>query len=340
MNTPKVSVIVPVYKAEKYLAECIESILRQSFLNFELILVDDGSPDGSGDICKRYAQIDNRLKVIHQNNSGVSAARNAGIAISKGEYIAFIDSDDSVDETFFENAVEAIEQSEADLYISGLMMEFWKDKMKEKIIPYGIQQEVIFTPKTLLEHMEVSYPQICICGPWCKLYKRAIIEEHNIRFEKSLQYGEDTYFNLDVLRVCRLICFSSDIFYHYRRDSEESLFSRFHRDTFEVHQTVYGKMCQLMQESCCDKAAMNRFEGLYFSLLVGGIHEYYKHYHESTVLEKQELVKKVTEDNYVQRTTFRNIRGAKNKVIFLLLRIKCYWLVRLIFYWKYCPNIR
>ena len=95
-NKPTISIIVPVYKVEPYIRQCVESVLGQTYSNFELILVDDGSPDSCGAICDEYAEKDSRVRVIHQENGGVSAARNAGLDIMKGEYVAFIDSDDFV----------------------------------------------------------------------------------------------------------------------------------------------------------------------------------------------------------------------------------------------------
>lgn len=107
MNTPLISIIIPVYKAEKYLHCCVDSVLAQSFTNFELILIDDGSPDNSGTICDEYAKQDRRIKVFHQENQGVSAARNLGIEQAKGEWIAFIDSDDWVENTMYEEMYHA-----------------------------------------------------------------------------------------------------------------------------------------------------------------------------------------------------------------------------------------
>ena len=103
LNEELISVIIPIYKVEKYLRECIDSIINQSFKNLEIILVDDGSPDNCGKICDEYAKKDNRLKVIHKENGGLSSARNAGLDIATGEYISFVDSDDYVSNKFIEN---------------------------------------------------------------------------------------------------------------------------------------------------------------------------------------------------------------------------------------------
>ena len=125
---PKVSVIVPVYKVEKYIGKCIESILSQTFKDFELILVDDGSPDSSGAICDQYAQKDSRIQVIHKTNGGVSSARNVGISKSNGEWLCFVDSDDTVDKDYIENF--GLEQYKSELFIQGYKKKLDKNYMK------------------------------------------------------------------------------------------------------------------------------------------------------------------------------------------------------------------
>ena len=115
MNSPSISIIIPVYKAEKYLHRCVDSVLAQTFTNFELILIDDGSPDNSGAICDEYAKQDGRVKVFHQKNQGVSVARNLGIEQAKGEWIAFIDSDDWVENTMYEEMYHTASLANADI---------------------------------------------------------------------------------------------------------------------------------------------------------------------------------------------------------------------------------
>ena len=113
-NSPLVSVIVPVYKVERYLPRCVESILGKTYTNFELILVDDGTPDRSGVICDRYAEKDSRIKVIHKENGGVSSARNAGIDAAQGEWITFVDSDDWVAENYIEAMIIPVVEKNVD----------------------------------------------------------------------------------------------------------------------------------------------------------------------------------------------------------------------------------
>ena len=128
-----ISVIVPVYKVEKYLRECVDSILAQTYTNLEIILVDDGSPDNCGKICDEYAQNDSRIKVIHQENGGLSAARNAGLDIATGKYIGFVDSDDYAELNMFEELHKRIIENNADLSICGVK----KFGMESRCFFYG-----------------------------------------------------------------------------------------------------------------------------------------------------------------------------------------------------------
>ena len=327
----KISVIVPVYKTEKYLIECIESILSQTFKDFELILVDDGSPDNCGKICDDWSKKDSRIVVIHKENGGVSSARNAGLEEAKGEYITFIDSDDYIDNEFFHYAYNKIQEHNADLFVSGLIMELWQQQAIIDRNIYTINAPEIYSPKTLFEDWGEKFPPICMCGPCCKLYKSNIIKSNSISFDQSLDCGEDTYFNLHVLKKVQKIYFSEKIFYHYRRGNEDSLFSRFHKDTYEIHYKVYGKMRQLMIECNCKKQAMLHFENNYFCMLLGGLHEYYRFYDKTTAIEKKELIKKISNDLNIRKLKLGTVHGIKNKILCVLLKCRWYSVVSYLF---------
>ena len=134
MNTPFISIVVPVYNVERYLPRCIESILRQTYTNFELILVDDGTPDRSGIICDRYAERDSRIRVIHKENGGVSTARNTGIDAAKGEWITFVDSDDWVSDEYLKTLTTHLHNNSYDLVIGGFEFRHftvWKGDAEE-----------------------------------------------------------------------------------------------------------------------------------------------------------------------------------------------------------------
>ena len=134
MDAVQVSVIIPIYNVEKYLEDCINSILEQTFQNYEAILVDDGSTDKCGEICDEYAKKDSRIKVVHTENQGLSEARNTGILLAKGKYLAFVDSDDFVRNDFLQKLYEAIEKSEADICEANFVYAFTEKNIKAQII--------------------------------------------------------------------------------------------------------------------------------------------------------------------------------------------------------------
>lgn len=322
ISTPAISVIVPVYNCRDYLASCIDSILGQTFRHFELILIDDGSHDGSETLCDTYAHLDPRVNVIHKANGGVSAARNSGIDIAKGKYLTFVDSDDTLDSTFLEYAFETAETHGVDLFISGLFMESYRSGELFQTVTYGIDAPAKFNPRTLLEALTIHYPLICICGPCCKLYRAALVKQKQLRFPLSLNRGEDTYFNIAVLEHVNTIYFSDQNFYHYRRSRSDSLYSTFHRDIYEIHRLIFGKMRVCMQKCQCSPAAMDRFENLYFSMLLGSIGEYYHFQAQTTPRERKAFIQKVAADPCLQRYSLHTMQGFKNKTMLLLLKWK------------------
>lgn len=207
-SEPLISVVVPVYKVEKYIHECANSILDQTYKNFELILVDDGSPDTCGEICDDYSRKDTRVRVIHKKNGGLSDARNAGIDIAKGEYITFIDSDDYVDSRYLEVLMKLCNQYEADIVQVG----FTSDKAE---LAHPQQSKLIikrFSPHDALRDM-LRMRDVQVIA-WAKLYRRVLFE--NIRYPVG-RLNEDnlTTYKL-LLSSKKCIVTSSKKLYFYR----------------------------------------------------------------------------------------------------------------------------
>ena len=214
-TTPVVSVIVPVYKTEKYLAECIESILAQTFEDFEMILVDDGSPDNSGKICDDYAARDPRIRVFHKENGGVSSARNLGLDRARGEWIAFVDSDDRLGK---DHLRELHENTDGNVCISasGYFNVFdgrtTENRFREERVPAEEICALFRREKPVL-----------FWAPWGKLFRNPARVGKRVRFREGIHYAEDWIFLLDYLKTMRCgIAFSSDVSYFYRRYGESS----------------------------------------------------------------------------------------------------------------------
>ena len=258
----RVSIIVPVYNVVNYLDECIRSILDQSFTDFELILVDDGSTDGSGELCDQWGVKDKRVVVVHQGNRGVSSARNEGIKRAKGTYISFVDSDDWIGKDYVLHLVYGLE--DADLAVSGLMRVFSDQTKKKTWVEGALNYEL--TEKQCNEFF-LMLKEDCFYGPVCKLYKREIIINNNILFPENCSYGEDLLFNFHYLEHVNKISNVSAIDYYYRILDAGSLTKRVRIDRFE---NDYGQWRVI--ESFCKSRKLNSAEvKSYLGLKLWGI---------------------------------------------------------------------
>lgn len=243
---PKISVIVPVYNTEKYLCRCIDSILAQDFTDFELILVDDGSKDKSGLICDEYAPKDNRVKVYHKENGGVSSARNLGLDKAQGEFITFIDSDDYVDSNYLTILMRG---GEADLVATGYINTYYPD------IKYSFQDSVY----------ELQRINICLASqldqepfrtPWGKRFKLTIIKKYTIKFDTYISFAEDTIFIQNYLIYCNSIALRNGMPYHYRVEQDNEYFfkhpisSKEYINTLNIISDLYNKISKQFGFTC------------------------------------------------------------------------------------------
>lgn len=201
-----VTIVVPVYKVEKYIDRCIKSILNQTYKNLEIILVDDGSPDNCGKICENYAQKDERIKVVHKENGGLSDARNAGISISNGKYISFIDSDDYIDPEYIELLYKTIKKDKSDMAISSHKVIYENGTVLEK----ATKEESILKPKEVLKR--ILYDDGIDLSAWAKLYKIELFKE--IRYPKGRLF-EDAATTYKLVDKCEKISIISRSTYNY-----------------------------------------------------------------------------------------------------------------------------
>lgn len=205
---PKVSIIVPVYKAEKYLHQCIDSILSQTSSDWECILVDDGSPDSSGVICDEYAQKDARIRVIHKENGGVSSARNVALGRIAGKWLTFVDSDDCLYPNALQRWVEVAEQNNLDLIQCHFNREYKEGQVEEEA-------------SDVLSATQYADSENYLTCVWGTLFKTSIVEEHSLRFDEKVRLGEDQIFLLSHMQYCKRIQRIRDVLYFYR-DNEQS----------------------------------------------------------------------------------------------------------------------
>ena len=235
---PLISVIIPVYNAEKYLEECIKSLLSQSLNNCEFIFVNDGSNDNSSNIIKDYIKRDKRIVLINQCNKGVSEARNTGLLKANGKYVGFVDSDDYIDSDMYEILYKEIKMEDCDVVISNFEEELNGDKciktyklkddevldktyIQNKILPFFIKDDSLNT----------------VCN---KLYKKSIIDKYNIKFPKELPLGEDGIFNMIFFSKCNSCKYIDYTGYHYREVHGSATRNLQKHDYFKRELDVYN----------------------------------------------------------------------------------------------------
>ncbi len=202
-----ISIIVPIYNSAETLERCVDSILCQTYSNLEIILVDDGSTDNSIDICKRYKDNDDRIKVVNQVNSGVSAARNNGLSHATGKYIQFVDSDDKIAADMCEKLVRRQKDTDADVVLCGYVL--LKNNIEKKVCA----SDTVFTDaESLAKEFPDYLEKFLIHNPWNKLYLRSKIIN---KFNEEYSLGEDLVFNLQFLEKCQRIAGMSETLYYY-----------------------------------------------------------------------------------------------------------------------------
>lgn len=213
----KFSVIVPIYNVEQYLSQCIESVLKQTYTNFELILVDDGSSDRCPQICDNYAQIDNRIMVIHKPNGGLPAARNAGIRAATGEYIIHLDGDDFWDTKFLSVVYPLIEKEKKDIYLGNSRYDYYGDECKKAVL-YSLDDVNNHSYSDILHHF--FYGMNCIpTAAWHNIYKTDFIKDNNFYFDETLTWSEDADNFYRVFFATKSIGFFDYTFYYYRKNN-------------------------------------------------------------------------------------------------------------------------
>lgn len=209
-----VSIIVPIYNAEQYLRRCVDSILNQEYTDYELLLVNDGSTDASGDICEEYGDRDSRVIVIQKENTGVSDSRNRALDRARGKYLQFLDSDDWITPDATRLFVRAAEEYGCDMVIS----DFYR-VVGERLSPKGdIEEEGVLTREEFAAHMMENPADFYYGVLWNKLYRRDIVEGHNLRMDTNINWCEDFMFNLEYIRYAKVFyALHAPIYYYVKR---------------------------------------------------------------------------------------------------------------------------
>ena len=296
-----ISILMPVYNAEKYLNETIDTIKNQSFSNWELIIVDDGSIDNSKEICTKLMNDDKRIKYIFQENLGVSHTRNVALENAQGKYIVFVDSDDLIHEDYLKILINSIEKNNSDISVCNFI--------ERKISNTGKVEDITreFYPKEVMEMSEMKdyimdFGNSGLLNPlWNKIYKREIIENNNITFDEKVETGEDFIFNLQYFRKVKKISFIKDSLYYYIRRNNNSITYKYIENMYEKGWEIHW----LLEGFLKDMGFYNEENAyvLYGNHLTGVFSAFLNLYHDHCKLtskEKRSYIKKIISKSYVK----------------------------------------
>ena len=247
---PFLSVIIPVYNAEKYLNECIEALLNQKFKDCEFIFINDGSTDNSINIIKDYINKASRIKLLNQKNKGVSEARNVGILNSSGKYITFVDADDCIDKYIYKKAYEVLSKNDWDVLIYNIEQEM--DGYKN-IINYDFPSQKTFEEEYIKEHIMPIFIREDKLNSVCnKVYKKSFISSHSIKFPKEIALGEDCIFNINVFNQISKCGYLNYTGYYYR-EAKNSATRNIHFESdikraLDIYKLDYNKIYNIKME--------------------------------------------------------------------------------------------
>ncbi len=312
---PIISAIVPIYNSEKYLEACIDSILAQTFTDFELILIDDGSTDSSGIICDRYAQKDNRVVVIHKENAGVSAARNDGINLAKGEYITFVDSDDYIDNDMFKIFCTNVNNN--DIVICGLNFVF--EGYTES---YAMRSIGTIDAKEFLTNYFVSGSKnFILSGPVNKLFKTKIIKENKILFKSDITVLEDGLFVVDFFKYAKNVGTVPQCCYQYIQRSNSAV-SKYHKSNLNAMSSFYEGIKELINVHSIDTYEINAYiDEFFYARYIDSIRQVCIT-QEMEDLEKLYVIKQHLSSDLHKRIFFTKCKTSlKKKIRYLILQL-------------------
>lgn len=244
--SPKLSIIVPIYNAERFIARCMDSIYAQTFADYEVILVDDGSTDNSLRICRGYAAKDKRIKVIAKENGGAGSARNAGISVASGEYIAFPDIDDWFEAPMYEELYQFAKTGDYDVVFSGVNYYMQTKNGVEYSRSENIQTCSYRTKEDCRLHIMDFFPTTTIFDvPWNKLYKRKVIIENNIRFS-DLRRCQDAMFNIDFFNNIDSAFAIDKAYYNYMLNTASDVRRKFPKNYIDICIAYYTHLIDVL----------------------------------------------------------------------------------------------
>lgn len=267
-NNVKVSIIMPVYKVEEYVGKAIESIQAQTLKEWEFLIVDDGTPDKSGEICDAYAANDERIHVIHKENGGAPSARNMAIEMAKGEYMYFLDSDDWAEPTMLEDMYNLAKRDQAQLVVAGFYIDTYIGNGQFMTDDYRVEDAVYADQQSFRENAYKLFDKNLLYTPWNKLFEAKYIMENNLRFPTT--FWDDFPFNVSIVRNVERVTVTSKQYYHFLRARTESETAAYRPGMYEKREEEHGWMVDLYKHwNVTNEPSMEMIARRYMERFVG-----------------------------------------------------------------------
>lgn len=330
-ENPLISIIVPVYNAEKYLEKCIESILIQTYKKIEILIINDGSTDNSWKLCKKIKNKDDRISVYSKNNGGVSTARNYGLRKSNGDWVMFVDPDDYLSNRMVTNLVNAITPL-TDI-IASPCISFQKNKTKkvnffEKKCEFQSKasKKELFKQLMVPEYgQNVKIALTAIGVPWGKIYRKHFIDKYKLRFDPELRRMQDNLFNIYAFFYARKIIYLDDAFYYYRYEHMDNYFQNYRPETSNTLVPVIRKQFRALNDLEVYDNDLEKFflnEVVRFIIIIMKAQVFNRYNPKNIKNKKKEMQSVIDELEYTKIKNPSNIiflDGIKKKVIFFLI---------------------
>lgn len=324
----KVSIVMPVYNVENYIASSIKSVLNQTYKNFELIIVIDGSKDNSEAIAREFEKADSRVKVYTKSNGGISDARNYGINIATGDFIYFLDSDDWIEPKLFEDNLKIIIQNNLDFIVFG----FYQDNVdaQEKIIKQAphIPEQAIWNNG---EAISITPYMLNLLGyVWNKIYRKTYLDKHEIKFVNNVSFLEDMIFNAKVYQYSQKIVFNQEAYVHYIQRPVVTLTKQFHEKSFE-----WIKLRHLALIKFLGAWSFENKEGILANDLVSGLRycvlNLFRFKNQFNFIQKIVYIDKMLNDKDLRQFyKFYSPLTVQDKIYFILIKFKAKYLIALL----------
>lgn len=312
----KVSIIMPVYKVEEYVGKAIESIQAQTLTDWEFLIVDDGTPDRSGEICDEYAAKDGRIHVIHKENGGAPSARNMAIELAKGEYFYFLDSDDWAESTMLEDMYNLAKRDNAQLVVAGFYIDTYIGNGQFMTDDYLVEDAVYPDKESFRKNAYKLFDKNLLYTPWNKLFEAKYVMENNLRFPTT--FWDDFPFNVSVVRNVERVTVTSKQYYHFLRARTESETAAYRPGMYEKREEEHGWMMDLYKEwHVGDAASTEMIARRYVERFIGCVENITNPKCELSNKEKRQEIKKMLANPRVSKM----VKIAKPRSVYMKIML-------------------